>query len=369
MTTLFNPERPLPLSTAALVGPTPAAAGAPLPASTRAARARRLAPGTAPLLGHGFGHGLGYGRSFASFGEIVQGRRVSGEDFLITLPVDLWSQCTLRCEVVPGASRVFAARAKSRAVARRLLAHLGRERGLAAGLQVHLAITSEIPVGKGLSSSTADMLAVVRAMAAAFGIRLSAAAISRLFTAIEPHDGLHYPGCVAYDHRRGRLLRHLGYIPDYRIVGVDAGGEVSTLGYNRNLRFSPAEVAAYDRLYAAALAAFAARDDVAIAACATRATWLHVQRTGNPLLARLLQWHDAPGVLGVLSTHSGTCGALLLAGADAAAAARLGEEVAALGPRIFTRTLSRCDSARCDSARFDRAWCDSACARGRVPGG
>ncbi|TVQ85519.1 MAG: hypothetical protein EA400_15310 [Chromatiaceae bacterium] len=76
-----------------------------------------------------------------------------------------------------------------------------------------------------------------------------------------------------------------------------------------------------------------------IAACATRSTGLHVQRTGNPLLSRLLAWRQAPGVLGVLTNHSGTCGALLVTGADVAAAARLANVVANLGQVLRTRTL------------------------------
>lgn len=279
---------------------------------------------------------LGEGKSFASFGEIVQGRRRDGEDFLVTLPVDLWSRCRLRCEPVAGASRVEAALPKARRAAEQLLHHVG----LATGVRLRVALTRNMPLGKGLSSSTADMLAVVRACESLFGIRLSDALVSRLFVAIEPHDALHYPNCVAYNHRRGHLLAHLDHIPDFLIVAVDAGGEVCTEAYNRSLSFSPALRAEYDALYGQVVAAFRSRDDAAIARCARRSTELQVARTGNPLLARLLALSAGLPVLGVIATHSGTCGGLLLpGGVDTAVAARVQARVARLGSTFRTRTL------------------------------
>ena len=37
----------------------------------------------------------GYGKSHASFGELLQGRLSDNRDFLVTLPIDLWSICNL----------------------------------------------------------------------------------------------------------------------------------------------------------------------------------------------------------------------------------------------------------------------------------
>jgi uncharacterized protein involved in propanediol utilization len=280
---------------------------------------------------------LGSGQSFASFGEIAQGRRIDGEDYLVTLPVDLWSRCTVAYESIGGPSRVEATLCKSRRVAERLLHELGRTRGV----RLRIQIERNIPVGKGLSSSTADMLAVLRACQALFGVVFSDRFISRLFTAIEPHDALHYATCVAYNHRRGRLLHRLDYVPDFRIVAVDAGGQVCTKTYNRNLDFNEGLIADYERLYDRTVRAFATRDDRAIADCARRSTELHVRRTGNPFLARLLALTERTDVLGILTTHSGTCGGCLLPGdADEMRVRRLRGALAEVGSLFETRTLS-----------------------------
>jgi uncharacterized protein involved in propanediol utilization len=278
----------------------------------------------------------GVGRAFASFGEVVQGRRRDGEDFLITMPVDLWSHCRVHWDACDGPSQVDAELVKARRIAAELLRLLGLE----SGVRLRVRLRREIPIGKGLSSSTADMLAVLRACQALFGVALGARCISRLFARIEPHDALHYATSVAYNHRRGRLLAPFGYTPDYRILGVDAGGRVCTRAYNASLHFGPALLCAYDALFEEAAVAFAARDDAAIARCATRSTMLHVQRTDNAFLRRLLAQADAMDVLGLLSTHSGTCGGLLLPGdADDATLQRLTAAVAHLGTPFRTRTL------------------------------
>ena len=314
------------------------------------APAAPIAPAAAPC------RAVGEGASFASFGEIVQGQRSDGEDFLITLPVDRWSRGRVSWEAIDGPSRVDAELVKSRRVAEELLRLLG----LGSGLRLRVELAREMPIGKGLSSSTADMLAVVRACQALFSVQLSDTCISRLFARIEPHDALHYPTSVAYNHRRGRLLARFDYTPDFQIVAVDAGGEVCTEAYNGSLDFCPGLRAEYDLLYRDAVSAFAARDDAAIARCALRSTRLHVERTGNPFLRRLLALAGCLDVLGLVATHSGTCGGFLLSG-HAAEDVLAGVEaaVAHRGAVFRTRTLS----PSCTTT--GRVWCSPTTPPGR----
>lgn len=290
----------------------------------------------APIDACALGMQFGRGQSFSSFGEIVQGRLSGGEDFLVTLPVDLWSTCILNCVPTSGESVIESPLEKSAQVAKLLLQALG----MTHGLRVQLDFDTNIPTGKGLSSSTADMLAVVRAFQDTLGVTFSEQYISNIFTKIEPHDGLHYDGCVAYNHRQGKLLKRLNYIPSFRIVGVDSGGECSTAEYNRRLVFTSAILKEYDQLYRDTLNAFKARDDHAIAQCAYRSSRLHAQRTGNALLNQLLARVDGLNALGILATHSGTCGGILLPSQSSEETVQSVEKaVGALGRVFHTRTL------------------------------
>ena len=251
---------------------------------------------------------IGYGKSYASFGEIVQGRLSNGEDFLVTIPVDMWSTCELVCEPFDGPSFVKARLSKSKLVAEQMLKVLD----MGVGNKLTIDFTRNIPIGKGLSSSTADMLAVVRAFQELFGIIVTESFISRLFAAIEPHDGLHYYMSVAYNHRQGNLLSKLNYIPNFNIIAIDSGGELSTREYNKKLLFTENELYEYDALYNRLLVAFSTRDDDEIAKCAHRSTIMHVERTGNEFLAEMIQMSTEMDTLGVIATHSGTCGGFLL---------------------------------------------------------
>ena len=308
------------------------------------------------------------GRAFASFGEIVQGRLSNREDFLVTLPVDLWSHCRLISQSngklskdpfnkpqngndgkqfnelsdrACGTSNIIETElSKSKAIALALLEYFGQT----SGHHIQLIFDRNIPIGKGLSSSTADLLAVVRAFEAQFNVTLSPSLISELFTAIEPHDALHYPSCVAYNHRQGRLLQAFDYIPDFQIIGIDAGGVISTQEYNKHLSFSDALLKQYDDLYAELLEAFARRDDAAIALCAQQSALIHSEQTNNTLLKALLNQIDELnklGAMGILATHSGTCAGILLPGtATEAELARVKKQVAQYGSVFQTKTLT-----------------------------
>jgi uncharacterized protein involved in propanediol utilization len=250
---------------------------------------------------------LGYGKAFASFGELVQGRLSAGDDVLITLPVDMWSACEVKCTPIAGPSVVRCALPKSRMAAERMLAHLDQGEGY----EIAIALTRDIPIGKGLSSSTADMLAVVRALQEIFGVIVTDEVVSRLFSRIEPHDALHFYMSVAYNHREGALIRKMHHIPQYRIVAVDAGGTIDTGEYNRNLSFTADETRRFDALYLEACDAFDRRDDAALARCARKATEVHLGRSGRKALADALVLADRCEALGVVTAHSGTCAGLL----------------------------------------------------------
>ena len=174
------------------------------------------------------GSSTGYGKAFGSFGEIIQGRLSGGEDILVTLPVDLWTICELKCTPIKGPLVIDCELEKSRALLHLVLADLGLERGY----HISCDFIRNIPVGKGLSSSTADMLAALRAIQEVFGFVFTEQFISRTFAAIEPHDALHYNASTAYNHRKGKLIMDFNYIPKYTIVAVDNGGVMDTLTYN-----------------------------------------------------------------------------------------------------------------------------------------
>lgn len=252
---------------------------------------------------------IGYGKSYASFGEIAQGRKLDETDFLVTLPINLWCTCEMVCQKSDGPSEIVCEYPKSKAIAKKMLDVLD----LTDGYHIKINFTRNIPIGKGLSSSTADMLSVVRAFQEVFGVIVTESFVSNIFSQVEAHDGLHHYMSVVYDHRKGVLLHKLCYIPQFKIIAIDQGQMVDTVEYNRNVTFARHEKERYEKLLADLLYSFSLKDDKQIAQIATRSTCLHVERAGNQFLRSVLALEEGlDQTLGVLAAHSGSFAGLIL---------------------------------------------------------
>ncbi len=246
----------------------------------------------------------GYGKSFSSFGELIQGRDSKGVDFLVTLPVDLWSSCKLIATPIKGPVIV---ESKHKVIKSKLIVELIlKKMGVVYGYHVALVIDSKIPIGKGLSSSSADMLASLRAAEDLFSFKVTNSYISFLFNEIEPHDALHYNASVLYNHRKGVLIKDYNYIPKYTIIYVDSGGKVDTMLYNKIKTFSLNQTKKYDNLLAKLDCAFFNKNDSDIALLSTKSFFLHIG-ANDDFVSSTINFIKKISSLGILNTHSGTC--------------------------------------------------------------
>lgn len=262
----------------------------------------------------------GTGSAPGTFGELLQGVLPgSQQHFLVTLPIMRGSTAQFRWDPSGwGVAITPDDRRKAARVAARTLRHLGVAGG---GM---LTVQSELPVGKGLASSSADLVATVRAVAAATGRRLAPAEVESLLRGIEPSDGGMYPGAVAFYHREVRLREQLGALPPLTVVGVDEGGEVDTVEFNRVLpRVSAADRRGYGRLLATLAGAVRARDTRAIGRVATSSAIRNQAFCRKRQLPELIDICRGVGGLGVAVAHSGTVLGVLLDERDPAYPDRL----------------------------------------------
>jgi L-threonine kinase len=261
------------------------------------------------------------GRAFGTFGEILQGRLPDNDiDFLVTLPIAAWSEASVTLDRHHrGVHVVPHTKCKAQRLAQRLMAIHAR------GWGATLTLRSDLPEGKGMASSSADLVATARAVARMLGLNATPLAIEGWLRPIEPTDGVMYPGVVAFDHRDVRLRAFLGTLPPVTIVGVDEGGQVDTVAFNRIPKsFRRAEQVEYANLLATVATAVRAGDLTTIGAVATRSTLLHARRRHRPLLRPLLAIARDVGAHGVVTAHSGTMLGLLFDERDPALPARVG---------------------------------------------
>ncbi|MGI8306010.1 kinase [Saccharopolyspora hattusasensis] len=251
----------------------------------------------------------GVGTAFGVFGELLQGVLPEPEgDFLVTLPIARWSVATFRGSADTGELTVWPRRkTKALRLARMILADAGRPIG------GEITIDSGLPEGKGMASSSADLVATARAVANALGINLPPRRIENFLARIEPTDGVLYPAVVAFYHRRVALHSVLGSLPPMTVVGVDEGGEIDTVEFNRIPKpFTAADRREYAGLLARMAEAVGRRDLAEVGRVATRSALMNQVLRPKTTLERMLGVCADVGGLGVVAAHSGTSLGVLL---------------------------------------------------------
>ncbi|WAX94910.1 kinase [Aminobacter sp. NyZ550] len=189
---------------------------------------------------------LADGHAIAHHGELLQG--VFEDDHgrlhrgLVTLPIDsLRSTAWIVLDESGNLGVEPPSREKALRAAQLALAHLGYP-----FLGGRLKIESDIPVGHGYGSSTADVIASMRAVAAALGARLLPSTSSRLAVAAEvASDAIAFETeALLFAQREGVVLEYFGgSLPPFVLVGFkgDAAAGVDTLELVP-ARYSPEEI-------------------------------------------------------------------------------------------------------------------------------
>ncbi len=243
-------------------------------------------------------------RAPGSCGELAQGM-LDGSYFLVSCPIDMYSTATV--EISPGSGRVTAppGAPKSRRALELALARSGRR-----DVDARLSLSSPIPRGKGMASSTADISASIAATASAVrpDAEISPDEIASIALQIEPSDSVMLPGIALLDHKSGTMMRTLGAPPPMRVVVLDFGGNVDTLafnGVNRDRALSRLE-AQFGEALSLIEAGIRAGNPAAIGEGATLSAVANQQLLYKPQLDAVLRLAEEVGAVGVNAAHSGT---------------------------------------------------------------
>ncbi len=282
------------------------------------------------------------GVSFGSFGELLQGILPDDDsEFLVTLPIEMYAVAHFFAREGSEAIEVFPHwKTKSLRLANDLLRKYGRP----VGGQLYLA--SEIPCGKGLSSSSADLVATARAIESYLGIRIPMDALCRSLSEVEPTDGVMFAESVMYLHVKGALRERLGTLPQVKVLSLDEGGTVDTVEtHRRGTAPLPTE---RKREFAALLerlrGGFRRNALQEIGAVSTRSAYINQDANPKKNLERVHDVCERTGGAGLITTHSGTCLGILYDGTRTGHEddlARAAEELQAYGKVDVYATVRR----------------------------
>lgn len=163
-----------------------------------------------------------FGRHNATNGEFLQGQLPSGKFFHVTCPLAVFSNVKV---IVNGTDTVTAPEGFTKA---RRAAELTLELFGQTGLGLDLEIISHVPIGKGMGSSTADVVASARAVANLLNREISSSQLATIASTIESSDGSMHRGMVCFAQRTGELLYDFQWWPDMVTIALDTGGMVRT---------------------------------------------------------------------------------------------------------------------------------------------
>ncbi len=242
-----------------------------------------------------------------SCGELVQGT-ISGCNFLVTCPINFFS----RIEVVLDKSGGSAGQ-KTQLAVEKTLKLFGENREFAAYCQ------SDIPCGKGMASSSADIAAACMSTALCLGKTITVAEIAKIALEIEPTDGIFFPGIVMLDHVSGTFSNCLGYPPSLQVVIFDMGGQVDTISFNKRSDLIALNQIKEDQVQLAVKLlkqGLAEQDCGLIGRAATISARANQAILYKPCLEALIEIGEKYGAVGINVAHSGTVMGILFDNTD-----------------------------------------------------
>ena len=259
----------------------------------------------------------------ASCGELVEGV-LDGTPFLVTAPISMYAVATVSDQF----TGVHGLGEKAEESLRRTLAHIGKD-----SLPFGIRLDSEIPQGKGMASSSADIAAVSYAAARALGRELTGREIMDIAIAIEPSDGIAFAGLSHVSHTTGELFGQYSNVPLLAVSIFDVGGTVDTIAYYQSKGNRGSQDAAYRQMLTTVGQAFRTKGDrqeMLLGQAATASARLNQEHLEKPQLDAFIQSSQKKGALGVLVAHSGTVvGALWASELGASDVERRTQELAA----------------------------------------
>ncbi len=240
-------------------------------------------------------------------GEWVQGS-YDGVPFLVDCPIDSFSEVVTMLE--PSRNQWIVPNQKQKVInALKILLQDERLRGFGGSIN----FIQELPEGKGMASSTADITASLASILFSAGLEPSPAIIARIALMVEPSDSIMFPGITEMDHINGTYTRNLGKAVQASLLALDWGGVVDTLEFNASGNLS-GHYRRFQKETTGALKlireGIKEQDLEKVAYASTISARCNLEVNPKPLFEQFLTWVKENGGLGVVGAHSGT----LLAG-------------------------------------------------------
>lgn len=246
-----------------------------------------------------------------SCGELFQGK-IGNDRLLISCPIAKYSN--VRAELKNNYEGVRANKDLPKSL---LAVEILLDKLMERKIGIELKFSSELLVGKGMGSSTADIAATLAAVMILINDRIDWKLLKDILLKIEPTDSTIWPGLTLFDYRVGEIFHPLGNPPSFDILIFTEVGQIDTVKFNKKL--DSANTKKYDQENELKKAielikiGIKNKSPEKLAAASIISAKAHQKIYYRPHLDYLLELiEDWPGVYGLNIAHSGTLFGLLV---------------------------------------------------------
>ncbi|MBF0777612.1 kinase [Streptococcus cuniculi] len=185
---------------------------------------------------------------------------------------------------------------------------------------------TDLPIGKGCSSSTADMLVALKLLSLVKHQEVSAEALTKICSTIEPSDSVAFKDWTVVNPLTGEVVFQTSWKPNLWVYILEPRDTVDTLSLPRMTETKTYPLETSQELFIRFVKACEEENVVKLGQVATRSARFNNRRLPKPYLEEIIAISEKHGSIGVNVAHSGTVLGILLPAKELAQA--LEEELA-----------------------------------------
>lgn len=237
-----------------------------------------------------------------SIGEIIQGN-MGGIDVLTSCPVNLYTKV-----------RVFESSCqhnhfknyKANELMFNMLKRWNYEKFIQ---ELNIDICSQIPIGKGFASSTADLCALYNALLKLFKRKFNEKELIEECLRLEPTDSIIFKEMTLFDYKNGTFKKTIGKYMEFYVLVFEGKTRVNTIEFNKKVLPEQKDIS---DLAALLMEAVEERNLIKLAHCSTESILRNQHRLKYNFLDNIFSIMNKIDGLGVIGAHSGNCLGIIL---------------------------------------------------------
>lgn len=230
-----------------------------------------------------------------SFGEVLQGR-VENRDVLLSCPVDVYTNVkVLECINPKEKFRLE----KTNVFLNNILIKWGYESDIDS---IDIEIASNIPYGKGMASSTADLCGVYHCLLKMFNKQFNEQELIEECIKIEPTDSIVFNQMTLFDYKNGAYKEKIGSYFQYDILAFEGEKVVDTVEFNSG---KLPDLSNVDDLFHVLKEAIKEKDVTKLSYVSTESIVRNQKRLYYDWIEDIMNIKHKTGGLGIMGAHSG----------------------------------------------------------------